>query len=167
MKNKIQSQKLNLGCGNDIRRGYLNLDFESFSGVDMVHDLNKFPYPFPDNSFKEIIMQNILEHLSNPYKVMLEIHRISSPGARVFIRTPHFSSNNAWGDLQHTRGFNTDTFINQNMKDLFEVVSQEITFAHIKFFVRFLAKINPKFYEKHLAYIFTAVDLIVELKVKK
>jgi hypothetical protein len=33
--------------------------------------------------------------------------------------------------------------------------------------MRPIVKLNPLFYEKHLAYIFTAVDLVVELKVRK
>ena len=46
--------KLNLGCGRDIREGYVNLDKAGLDGVDVVHDLNVFPYPFEDNEFDEI-----------------------------------------------------------------------------------------------------------------
>lgn len=159
--------KLNLGCGADVREGYINVDFEKFKGVNVMHNLSKIPYPFKKDSFTEIIMKNILEHLEDPYAVMKEIHRISKQGARIYIRTPHFSSHNIWGDLQHKRGFNTETFKNDNMKDLFEVVKQEITFPHIRFFMRPLAKINPIFYEKHFAYLFPAVDIVIELKAKK
>lgn len=164
MKN---AKKLNLGCGTDIRPGYLNIDFEKIQGIDSVYDLNKLPYPFKDNQFNEIIMRNILEHLENPFEIIKEIHRISEKGARIHIRTPHFSSNNVWGDLQHKRGFNTDTFKNVNMQSRFRILRQEITFSHFRFFMRPLAKINPVFYEKHLAYIFPAVDLIIELEVIK
>ncbi|NCN98891.1 hypothetical protein COU62_03970 [Candidatus Pacearchaeota archaeon CG10_big_fil_rev_8_21_14_0_10_35_219] len=160
-------EKLNLGSGDDIRPGYVNVDFEKFKGVDKIWDLNKIPYPFKDNQFNEIIMKNLLEHLDDAYKVMLEIHRISKKGALIHIRTPHFSSNNAWGDLQHKRGFNSETFKNSNMSDKFEILAQRITFPHIRFFMRSLAKINPVFYEKHFAYIFPAVDLVTKLRVKK
>src|SRR3989344_5706428 len=95
---KVQEKKLNLGCGNDIKPGYLNVDFETFHGVNLVYNLNKLPYPFKENQFEEIIMRNILEHLDNPYNIMKEIYRISKQNAKVIIRTPHFSSNNAWGD---------------------------------------------------------------------
>lgn len=159
--------KLNLGCGDDIRKGFLNVDFEKFEGTDMILDLNKIPYPFKKSQFTEIIMKNILEHLNDPYQVMKEIHRISEKGAIVHIRTPHFSSNNAWGDLQHKRGFNSETFLNSNMSSLFKIEKQEITFPHLRFFMRPIARINPVFYEKHLAYIFPAVDLVIKLKVKK
>ncbi len=159
--------KLNLGCGNDIKKGYLNLDFEKFKGVDLFYDLNKLPYPFKDNQFSEVIMQNILEHLNDPYQIMREIYRICKNNSIVLIRTPHFSSNNAWGDLQHKRGFNTVTFTNSNVSTMFKVEKQELTFPHIRFFVKYLAKINPIFYEKNLAYIFPAIDLVVRLRVIK
>jgi len=166
-KNISNINKINLGCGADIRKGYLNVDFEKFPGVDFVYNLNKIPYPFKNNRFKEIVMRNILEHLNNPYEIMKEIHRIAAPGASIFIQTPHFSSDNAWGDIQHKRGFNTQTFLNENMKKFFIVSNQKITFSHWRFFMRPIAKLNPCFYEKHLAYIFPAVDLLIKLKVKK
>ncbi len=160
-------KKLNLGCGDDIREGYLNVDFEKIPGVDKVYDLNKLPYPFKDGTFDEIVMRNVLEHLNDAYLVMKEIHRIASPRGTVKIRVPHFSSNNAWGDLQHKRGFNSETFLNKNMTSLFRIKNQQITFSHYRFFMRPIASGNPVFYEKHLAYIFPAVDLVIELEVKK
>lgn len=38
--------KLNLGCGNDIREGWVNLDINKKEGVNVVHDLNEVPLPF-------------------------------------------------------------------------------------------------------------------------
>jgi SAM-dependent methyltransferase len=167
MKKLEHFKKVNLGCGPDIKEGYLNVDFEKNPGVNLIYDLNKIPYPFKDNNFQEILMINVLEHLNDPYLVMKEIHRISEPRARIFIRTPHFSSNNAWGDLQHKRGFNSETFLNANISSLFKIRTSKITFSHIRFFIRPLAKYFPVFYEKHFAYIFPAVDLIVELEAQK
>lgn len=164
---KVELKKLNLGCGRDIRKEYINVDFEKFSGVDKVYDLNKVPYPFRENQFEEVVMKCILEHLENPFLVMKEIHRISKQGARVSIRVPHFSSNNVWGDIQHKRGFSSQTFSNENISNMFEISRQAISFSHFRFFMRPIAKLNPLFYEKHLAYLFPAVDLVVELKVKK
>lgn len=161
------NKKLNLGCGSDIRIGYLNVDFEMFAGVDKILDLNKLPYPFKENTFSEILMQNILEHLNDPYQIMKEIYRISSKNGTIKIITPHFSSNNAWGDLQHKRGFNTDTFKNSNVSGMFEIISQKITFPIWRFFIIPLARLNPQFYERHFAYIFPAQDLEIVLRVKK
>jgi len=90
----MEIKKLNLGCGKDIRRGYLNVDYFSAKGVDMVLDLNNMPYPFKNNQFDEIVLQDIFEHLENPINVLEEIYRISKNKARIKIRVPHFSSGN-------------------------------------------------------------------------
>lgn len=163
----LKLKKINLGCGQDIREGFLNVDFEKFKGVDLVFDLNSLPYPFKENQFECVVMRNILEHLDNSYTIMQEIHRIAKKGAEVSIQTPHFSSNNVWGDLQHKRGFNTDTFKNPNISGKFQIVRQKITFSHWRFFMRPIANAFPHFYERNLAYIFPAIDLIITLKVKK
>ena len=61
-------KKLNLGCGKKILKGYINLDCVKFPGVDKVHNLNKYPWPFKDNEFDEIYCDNILEHLDGIIK---------------------------------------------------------------------------------------------------
>ncbi len=159
--------KLNLGCGRDIREGFLNVDYAKFTGVDLVYDLNRLPYPFKDNTFEKICLRNVLEHLEKPMEVMQELHRISKPNARISVKGPHFSSNNVWGDLEHKRGFSSKTFANENLCSLFKIVSQKITFSHFRFFMRPIAKMNLLFYEKHLAFIFPAVDLESELEAIK
>ncbi len=159
--------KLNLGCGRDIKKDFINVDYKKFDGVDLVYDLNKIPYPFKDNTFDEILLRNILEHLENPLSILKEVRRISKPHAKIFIKAPHFSSNNAWGDIEHKRPFSSQTFKNENISGFFRLINQRITFSHFRFFMRPIAKINPLFYEKHLAFIFPAVDVEAELEVIK
>ena len=52
--------KINLGCGRNIMKGYVNVDKIKLRGVDVVHDLDKFPYPFKENSVDEIYARYIL-----------------------------------------------------------------------------------------------------------
>ena len=40
--------KLNLGCGQNPRDGYLNVD--KYGSADLTCDLEAFPWPWPDNS---------------------------------------------------------------------------------------------------------------------
>lgn len=103
-------KKLNVGCGQIIKPGYVNLDIINLVGVDIVHDLNKFPYPFKENSFDEILCDSILEHVDDFIKVLKELHRIAKPGAVLNIAVPFWNSTIAWADPTHKRGFTLDTF---------------------------------------------------------
>ncbi len=95
--------KLNLGCGEDYKEGYLNVDFHDHFKVDKVYDLNTVPYPFPDSSFDEIAAFHVLEHLNNPFTIMTELHRILKPGGKLHIKVPHFSR--GFTHSEHKAGF--------------------------------------------------------------
>ena len=99
----IELKKLNLGCGRFKKEGYVNVDFCNETFPDVLHDLNKFPYPFPDNSFDVIEADHVLEHLNDPFGAMKELHRILKPGGALEIRVPHFSRGFTHPD--HKRGF--------------------------------------------------------------
>jgi len=100
--------KLNLGCGNDIRPGYVNLDLFGLDGVDVVHDLNALPLPFEDGSFAEILCLDVFEHVDY-IPLLKDCHRILKPGGRILIEVPHFSSNNNYVDPTHRNRFSVKT----------------------------------------------------------
>lgn len=104
------NDKLNIGCGKLIRKGYTNLDWIKTDGVDVVHNLEKFPYPFKDEQFSEIIAKDVVEHLKPTTDVMKELHRILKKGGVLKITVPHFSSYSVWLDPTHYRAFSYDTF---------------------------------------------------------
>jgi len=107
-----EPMKLNLGCGTDIRSGYVNCDTLALDGVDKVFDLNHLPYPFDDNSADEVCMKHVLEHLNTDLpKIMEELHRILKPGGRLLIKVPYYNSRGAWVDPTHRRCFAFDTFM--------------------------------------------------------
>ena len=103
-------ERLNLGCGTDIKKRYINLDFLDISGLDVKHDLNKFPYPFGENTFDEIYTSHVLEHLDDLTNVMKELKRICKDGAKIKIRVPHFSCGVSYRDPTHKRLFSYFTF---------------------------------------------------------
>lgn len=103
-------KKLNLGCGTDIREGWINLDNFDADFIDVKHDLEQFPYPFEDNYFEEIIAINVLEHIGNPIKVIEELHRITNKGGKVIIRVPYYNSKDMGTDPTHKNFFSENSF---------------------------------------------------------
>ena len=97
--------KLNLGAGNDIKKNYVNHDLVNLHGIDLVHDLNNYPWPMKDNAFDEIIANDLLEHLDDFMKAMEEAHRILKPGGLFKIRVPYWNSWCTHADPTHKRGF--------------------------------------------------------------
>ena len=160
--------KINLGCGKDARRGYLNVDSEDLAGVDKVWNLNKYAWPFKDNSFDEALAFNILEHLDDAWTAFKEIHRICKPNALIKFIVPHFSSFSCWGDMQHKRGFTIHSFKIENMADKFEIIKIRMDFPiWWKRWLSWFANKYHGFYDTNLAYIFTCGDIHGELKVRK
>ena len=55
--------KLNLGCGRNIKEGWVNVDFaERENKLDIVCDLSK-EFPFDENSCSYIYSEHLIEHL--------------------------------------------------------------------------------------------------------
>lgn len=110
--------KLNVGCGKDIMPPpWANLDAEPLEGVTHVFDLNHIRpdilterLPFLDDTFDEILMSHILEHLPRPLDVMQELHRVAQPGALLTVRVPYGSSDAAYEDPQHCRQYFLQSF---------------------------------------------------------
>jgi hypothetical protein len=97
--------RLNLGCGHNRKAGWVNVD--KFGDPDVRHDLETFPWPWPDDSIEEIELVHVLEHLGQSVEVYLkifqEIYRISKPGCEIMIRVPHPRHDNFLDDPTHVR----------------------------------------------------------------
>lgn len=102
--------KLNLGAGNDIRAGYINHDLVALPGIDVVHDLNSYPWPWPDESVDEVIARDLLEHLDDFMAAMEELHRILKPDGLARVKVPYWNSWCRHADPTHKRGFHELTF---------------------------------------------------------
>ena len=101
---------LDFGCGNKKRPGAIGVDINPRSDADVIHDLNETPYPFRDNTFREILADNVIEHLDNIIKVMDELHRICRSDGVVVIHVPYFRARWAYIDPTHRHFFTVDSF---------------------------------------------------------
>lgn len=104
---------LDVGCGNDKHEGCVGLDIRKLPGVDIVHDMEKTPYPLEDESCLSIIARHVVEHI-NPHKhgfikVMDEWWRLMKPEGRLMITTPYAGSVGFWADPTHCNGLNEVT----------------------------------------------------------
>ena len=106
----MMKQKLNLACGKKYLKDYVNLDIDAKYKPDVVWNLDKFPYPFEDNSFNEILASHILEHVDKPDKTMKELYRILKPNGKLIILFPYHKHPNAWFGFEHKRAIIKETF---------------------------------------------------------
>ena len=175
----MNMKKLHLGSGKDIRKGYINLDSVKLNGVDVVHNLDKYPWPFKNNQFDEVLCINVLEHLSSIVDPMEEIWRISKPGAKVIIRVPIYPSIWAFTDPTHKSVYTYVTFnyfrpedgLNYYTKARFRIIKRRIRFLisylkPLEWFFNINEKMQ-KFYSFYLSMIIPARELYFELEVLK
>uniref|UniRef100_UPI0040489A18 class I SAM-dependent methyltransferase n=1 Tax=Polynucleobacter sp. TaxID=2029855 RepID=UPI0040489A18 len=102
--------RINLGAGNDIRSGYVNHDMVGLEGIDVVHDLNSYPWPWPSNSATELVIRDVLEHLDELIPALEEVHRILIPGGVAHVKVPYWNGWSRHADPTHKRGFHELTF---------------------------------------------------------
>ncbi len=172
---KIEKVKLNLGCGLKYKKRWTNVDisdkdvYQNKLKVDVKHNFNVFPYPFPNNHFDEVLMDNVIEHLENPAKVIEEIERICKSGAIVKIIVPHFSYYQAYTDYTHKHYFTLDSIdVMLRNRDI-EIVKKELEISNNPI-IKIIGKIftfSPIIYERFLYGYFPVQGIEWTLKVKK
>jgi hypothetical protein len=99
--------KLNLGCGSHKLPGWVNIDKAAACAPDRVVDLERFPWPFEDDSAEEALFRHSLEHLGQTPDLYLgifrELYRVCAAGASVTILAPHPRHDDFLNDPTHVR----------------------------------------------------------------
>lgn len=173
---------LDLGCGVDKTEGAVGVDINLASSADIIHDLNTFPYPMPDNEFDLVICNDVMEHVGDVIRTMEEIHRVAKNGALVRIRSPFASSKYLWLDPTHRRGFMSGSFdyfvegtglcARAYSKARFQKVKveyEEVTYRN-HFWDKLLLKLANRFkdyYETRFMFIYPIENIYFTLKVVK
>lgn len=94
--------KLNVGCGNDRRDGFVNCDNEPSCLPDLWLDLEgAWPLTIPSGSVTEIVARHVLEHLRDVKTFFRQAYSRMAPDALMHIAVPHHRSEGFSGDFTH------------------------------------------------------------------
>ncbi len=156
--------KLNFGCGKDIKKGWTNVDIQEDSQIDKSFDFEKFPYPFKDDTFDYILVDNVIEHLKNPKDIMDELWRISKPGAIIDIRVPYFRHDVAYNDPTHTHFYNRRAIEQICGKNSYSDTEKKFEILENKRIAGNIKKKIPKIFLKIMDKLF--VNTFIEIKAK-
>lgn len=160
-------KKLNIGCGHKPLPGWINIDRDppddapDIMRVDVGQGL-----PFEDNSFNEIFLDNVIEHIYDIPGLMAEIHRVLAVGGVCNIVTPHFSSASSYRDpthLHHLSYFSFDYFETGSRSNYIKAgfkVSKRISFGGgFGLIGRFLFWLSPQRWENRYSFVFRASSI--------
>ncbi len=171
---------LDIGCGKRKQEpGAVGLDRSPGSAADILCDVSRFPWPIRDNTATKIHLSHIVEHIPDLMGAMAEVHRIARPGARVYVTTPHFSSHNSYTDpthchhlacasFEHFTGAHFERFAGAPFR--FRIVECNVSFGHnflLDGLGRLIAGRSLRWYERHAAWIFPALDISCTLEAIK
>jgi len=188
--NEINLKKiLDVGCGSSKISGAVGIDQFQLPGVDFVHNLNSYPWPFPDKTFDNIVFCHSISHLHDICAVMVECHRLLRNGGTIEIVAPHYASDNFNTDPTHSihmgiRSMNY--FVSSNNFDYhylpkecnFELIKATISFREVATSWRLSLKNNfvsaigleylvnmfPRIYERFFCWIFPCSEIYFLLK---
>jgi SAM-dependent methyltransferase len=167
---------LDVGCG-DARdaRATVGIDLRKHPGVDVVHNLEQFPWPLPEAQFDRVILRDVIEHLDDVVGTMEELHRICKPQGIIEIWTPHFAHPNSFHDPTHKHHFTLATFdyftgdrtYPRYVRCRFRMAVRRLLFDKHEWTGRCLARLSERHYEKHYSHRFPPRGLYFELLVLK
>lgn len=109
---------LDLGCGARKQAEWVGMDVRNVPGVDIVHNLEEFPWPVPDGCCTTVLASHILEHIK-PWKlfdpaggpsVMSEIWRVLKKDGKLYVSAPHGVGSAFVADPTHVKPLNEATF---------------------------------------------------------
>lgn len=104
--------QLDIGCGENKQQGFIGMDARDLECVDIIHDLESFPYPIPDESCNKILGSHIFEHIKPWLSIDMlnELWRIMKWDGSLILTMPYAGSKGYWQDPTHCNGCTEATF---------------------------------------------------------
>lgn len=113
---------LNLGCGNVLAYGAINVDINRPTprvlrppilkpgDLTQVVLADAHNLPFRDDSFDLIQSSHTLEHVRDLLRTIAELHRVAKPRAIFELTVPYYKHETAFSDPTHVRFFTEYSF---------------------------------------------------------
>ena len=127
-------RRLNIGSGQRPLPGYINLDIDEVSFVDVVADCRCLP--FKENTFDEIHSRAVLEHISwrETFDVLWEWRRVLKFGGTLIVSVPNWQwlrqqEKTAWEIVPWVMGAQRDQY--DYHKALFDVPTLKMYFVRL------------------------------------
>jgi hypothetical protein len=111
-KKPVSGMLLDVGCRDRKEKNFTGIDSRKRDGVDIVHDLESFPYPIGSSSCLTIKCAHYIEHVKPwlVYKFMDEVWRMLVVAGQLAISAPYAGSPGFWQDPSHCVGITERTF---------------------------------------------------------
>ena len=91
---------LDIGCGRRKFPGAIGIDLSLAGQADVLCDWN-LSLPFADNAFDQVRLVHVIEEVDDIFRILAEVHRVSKPGAGVYIETPHYTDHASYCSPAH------------------------------------------------------------------
>ena len=118
VRNTIARQKISyvdIGCGgNKQGKDWFGIDYRKMPGVDLVQDLESFPWAVPSESFNTAIANHVIEHIQPAHGIFIsfmnEAWRILKEDGEFIIGAPYATSVGMFRDPTHCNFINEETW---------------------------------------------------------
>lgn len=106
--------RLDIGCGANKQPGFVGIDVRPLPGVDIVHNLESYPWPLPDSCVLTACSSHLVEHIQPHGGIFIgfmnEAWRVMRDGGEFAIVCPHGSSQGFLQDPTHCNPCNETTW---------------------------------------------------------
>lgn len=108
-----QGYRLDIGCGANKQQGFVGIDYHQYGDVDIVHDIEKTPWPLESESVLVATSSHVLEHIE-PHggvfiEVMNEVWRVLKKDAQFAFVVPYAGSPGYYQDPTHCNAISEAT----------------------------------------------------------